>query len=285
MLRSNYYQERYAKSQRPSGLLSKLYSLRDALFASKSPPPSDVDKKPSPDQIREGFIEAFERVKNVSLEESGINITSAVVFFPRFLSDEVQTLVIEASDEAGIRPYLPTSPEKILSMVDNILEENITSVNLAVNPQKLLIVDYGLWYFDVQTHGRRCKLNYPIDSMGCTSIPYRLVKTLYSTNVDIQQQLDQGASYNPLAAAIYQARELMKMDGGVDSLDEKASEMEMPEKWPLDLDDWWIGQRKEAFITWDDIKAVEAEYVSDLAETLDRLLLCLEGKRSSLFIL
>ncbi|KAJ5370436.1 uncharacterized protein N7496_006528 [Penicillium cataractarum] len=161
-------------------------------------------------------------------------------------------------------------------MVENILEQNITSVNLADNPQKLLIVDYGLWYIDVQTHGRRCKLNYPIDSMGCASIPYRLIKTLNSTNVDIQQQLDQGASYNPLAAAIYKARELMKMDGGENSFDEEESEREMPEKWPLDLDDWWIGQGKEAFITWDDIKAVEAEYISELAETLDRLLLCLE---------
>jgi hypothetical protein len=241
-----------------------------------------VDEEPSSDQIRQGFIEAFEWVKNVSLAEDGTNITTAVILFPRFLSQDVRTLVVEASEEAGIRPYVPISPHNLLIRAENILEQNITSVDLAVHSQKLLIVDYGLLYFDVQTHGRRCKLNCPIDWMGCMSIPVKLVQRLNSTNLDIQQQLDKGASTIPLLAAVHRSRLLMKMDGGVDSPEEEAYEKDPPEKWPLDLDDWWIGQRKEAFIYWNDIKAVEAEYISELEETLDNLLLCLEGKRSSL---
>ncbi|CEJ58948.1 hypothetical protein PMG11_07588 [Penicillium brasilianum] len=275
-LRQNYSEERHAKPRRPSGLLSKLYSLRDALFVSKSPSPPEVDERPSSDQIKQGFIEALEWVKNVSLAEDGTNITTAVILFPRFFSQEVRMLVVEASEEAGIRPYVPVSPHNIFNMAENILEQNITSVDLAVHSQKLLIVDYGLLYFDVQTHGRRCKLNYPIDWMGCMSIPIKLVQRLNSTNLDIQQQLDQGASNIPLLAAVHRSRLLMKMDGRVDSSEEEVSEKDQFEKWPLDLDDWWIGQQKEAFIYWNDIKAVEAEYISELSETLDNLLLCLE---------
>jgi hypothetical protein len=100
------------------------------------------------------------------------------------------------------------------------------------------------------------------------SLVNRLVKKVNSTNMGIQQELDQGASYNTLSSAIYRSRLLMKMHGDVESWDEEASEKDLPEKWPLELDDWWIGEKKEAFIYWDDIKSTEAEYISELAELL-----------------
>jgi hypothetical protein len=75
----------------------------------------------------------------------------------------------------------------------------------------------------------------------------------------------------------------MKMDRDVESWDEKVSKEDRPERWPLELDDWWTGQQKDAFISREDIESAEAEYVSDLAELLDNLLICLEGERSSFF--
>jgi hypothetical protein len=117
--------------------------------------------------------------------------------------------------------------------------------------------------------------------MGCINIIHRLVNRIVSTNADIQQQLDQGASYNTLKSAVYRAQYLMKMDRDVESWDEKVSKEDRPERWPLELDDWWTGQQKDAFISREDIESAEAEYVSDLAELLDNLLICLEGERSS----
>jgi hypothetical protein len=288
LLRSNYNTERHAKPQRHPGLWGKLLNcLRDALFDSENPAPPEMEEieKPSSNEIRLGFLEAFEWVKKVSLADYGTNITSAVILFPRFFSHEVEMLLVEAAREAGMMPLHRTSPDWVLRKFENILEQNPTAIEVAVRPQRLLIIDYGLVYFDVRTYGRRCRLNYPIDAMGCLNIIYRLVTRLNSTNLDIQQQLDQGASSNTLAAAIYQSRLLMKMDIGVDLSDEEASKKEVPEKWPLDLDDWWTGQKKEAFIYWDDMRSVEAEYISELAENLDNLLNCLDGKKNFLFSL
>jgi hypothetical protein len=278
-LRSKYYQKRHAEPQRHSSLLSKVYSLRDAFFGSRSPAAPNVDEELSLDQIKLGFLEAFERVKNISSTNLGTNITSAVILFPEFFSLEVKELVMEASQEAGIMPFFPASPHTILGMLEpNILDENITAVNLAAESRKLLIIDYGFLYFDVQTLGRRCKLNYPLDSMGCINLNSRLVNRVNSTNVDIQQQLDQGASHFTLSSAVYQSRFLMKAQSNVESWDEEASLEELPDKWPLELDDWWIGEKKQAFIYREDIKSTEAEYISELAEDLDNLLICLQGE-------
>jgi hypothetical protein len=285
LLRLNYYQKRHAEPQRRSSLLSKVYSLRDAFFAPKNPAAPDVDEELSPDQIKLGFLEAFERVKNISSTNLGTNITSALISFPHFFSLEVRELVIEASQEAGIMPNSPISPHILFSMLEpNILDENITAVNFAAGSQKLLLIDYGLLYFDVQTHGRKCKLNYPLDSMGCISLVDRLVKRVNSTNMDIQQQLAQGASYNTLSNAIYRSRFLMKAHSDFESWDEEASVEDLPDKWPLELDDWWVGPKKEAFIYWEDIKSTEAEYISELADYLDGLLICLRGEITPFFL-
>lgn len=52
-------------------------------------------------------------------------------------------------------PFFPASPHTISGMLGpDILDENITAVNLAAEPRKLFINDYGfLLYFDVQTLG------------------------------------------------------------------------------------------------------------------------------------
>jgi hypothetical protein len=70
----------------------------------------------------------------------------------------------------------------------------------------------------------------------------------------------------------------MKAQSNVESWDEEASLEELPDKWPLELDDWWIGEKKQAFIYREDIKSTEAEYISELAEDLDNLLICLQGE-------
>ncbi|KAJ5744223.1 hypothetical protein N7533_009093 [Penicillium manginii] len=285
-LRAKYYRERHAKPRRFSALWGKLYHLRAALFGFKTPTPPNIEEtgEPSTNQTRLGFLEAFQRVKEVALEDHGTNITSAVILFPRFFSREVQNLVVEAAREVGIMPLFQESPDWLLSRFENILEPNPT-IEKAARPQKLLIIDYGIWHFDVRTYGSRCKLNYPIDSMGSAKIIFKLANRLKSTNMDIQQQLAQGASFDTLVKAVHQSRWLMKMDIGVDLSDEEASKKEVPEKWPLDLDDWWIGQKKESFIYWDDMRSVEAEYVSELAETLDDLHNCLKGKKRNPVIL
>lgn len=285
LLRLQYYEKRHAEPQPHSSLLSKVFNLRDALFGPKSPAAPSADEELSPDQIKLGFLEAFERVKNISSTDLGTNITSALILFPTFFSREVRELVIEASQAAGIMPIFPASPHTILGMLEsNILDENITAVNIAAESRKLLIIDYGLLYFDVQTYGRKCWLNYPLDSMGCIALNSRLVKRINSTNMDIQQELDKGASQFALSAAIYQSRFLMKAQSDIESWDEEASVEDLPDKWPLELDDWWIGQKKEAFIYWEDIKSTEAEYISELAEGLDNLLICLQGEINLLFV-
>lgn len=281
LLRMNYLQERNIKPNRYSSIFGKFFGK---FFASKSSTPPDLNEKPSSEQITLGFIEAFERVKNISSANSSTNITSAVISFPRFFSFEVHKLAVEAAQRAGIFPVHSTSPHQLFSMLENILEENITAVRRFDYTPKLLIIDYGLLYFDVQTHGRRCHLNVSLDWMGCINIIHRLVNRVVSTNADIQQQLDQGASYNTLKSAVYRAQYLMKMDRDVESWDEKVSKEDRPERWPLELDDWWTGQQKDAFISWEDIESVEAEYVSDLAELLDNLLICLEGERRSFWV-
>ncbi|PYH86224.1 hypothetical protein BO82DRAFT_428680 [Aspergillus uvarum CBS 121591] len=275
LLRWNYYQDRHAKPQRHSSPLSNVYSLRDAFFGSKCP---NADEELSSDQMKFGFLEAFERVKHLSSTNKGTNITSALILVPQFFSREVRELVIEAAQEAGIMPtFPPISPHTLLTMLEsNILDEEITAVNLATKYHKLLIIDYGVWHFDVQTPDTQCTLKFPLESMGCMNLNHRLTKMVISTNMDIQQQLDQGASYNTLDSAIWQSRFLMKAESDVESWDEEASEEELPDKWPLKLDDWWIGQKKEAFLYWEDIKSTEAEYISKLAEGLDNLLICIQ---------
>jgi hypothetical protein len=278
LLRWNYFQKHHGKPQRHSSLSSKAYSLRDAFFGSQSPAVPNADEELSSNQIKLGFLEAFERVKHLSSTNKGTNITSAIILFPLFFSPEVRELVVEASQEAGIMPiFPPISPHTLLAMLElNILDEEITAVNMAYRSHKLLVIDYGLWYFDVQTHGGLCTLNYPLDLMGCMNLNNRLAKRVNSTNMDIQQQLDQGASYNTLFDAISQSRFLMRAQSDVE---------ELPDKWPLELDNWWIGQKKEAFIYREDIESTEAEYISELAQGLDNLLTCPQGEINPLFVI
>ncbi|KAJ5158229.1 uncharacterized protein N7500_007880 [Penicillium coprophilum] len=277
LLRWNYYQERRPKPQRHSSLFSNVYSLRDALFGSKCP---IADEELSSDQIKFGFLEAFEVIKHLSWTNERTNITSALILFPPFFSPEVRELVIEASQEAGIMPtFPPISPHTLLATLEpNILDDEITAVNLAAKSHKLLIIDYGAWQFDIRTRDTRCKLRFPLESMGCMNLNHRLTKRVISTNMDIQQQLDQGGSDNTLSSAIWQSRLLMKAERDVESWDEEASEGELPHKWPLKLDDWWIGQKKEAFLYWEDIETTEAEYISVLAEGLNNLLTCIQDE-------
>ncbi|KAJ5369977.1 uncharacterized protein N7496_006069 [Penicillium cataractarum] len=70
----------------------------------------------------------------------------------------------------------------------------------------------------------------------------------------------------------------MKAESDIESWDKEASEGKLPVKWPLKLDDWWIGQKKEAFLYWEDIETTEAEYISELAEGLDNLLTCIQDE-------
>lgn len=76
------------------------------------------------------------------------------------------------------------------------------------------------------------------------------MKNIHPTDVDIQQQFEQGASYLALSLAIFQARWRTKMQRDGESWGEEESGGDLPDEWPLEMSDWWIGQKKEVFISW-----------------------------------
>ncbi|KAJ5759537.1 hypothetical protein N7520_006693 [Penicillium odoratum] len=50
------------------------------------------------------------------------------------------------------------------------------------------------------------------------------------------------------------------------------------EEWPLDLQDWWIGEQEGAVLRWEDVEAAESDYIDALANYLDQALDCLQGQ-------
>ncbi|KAJ6096461.1 hypothetical protein N7486_007207 [Penicillium sp. IBT 16267x] len=54
------------------------------------------------------------------------------------------------------------------------------------------------------------------------------------------------------------------------------------EEWPLDLQDWSVGEEEGAVLRWEDVQAAEADWVDELSEILNQSLDCLQGERSSL---
>ncbi|KAJ5702189.1 hypothetical protein N7488_009737 [Penicillium malachiteum] len=246
-----------------------------APFWGSSQPSSqfEADAELSDDYIKAGFLEAFEVLKEGARESKNITIRSAVITVPEFLDEHVRELATEAAKEAGITTF-PNNPiilptQTLIWLWKSTIDDSDDIIDfLSEEPWgNSLLIDYGVGYFDIATNGGRCQIKYPMDIMGCQRIAMKLVDKLISFDGPLKQQVEKGASrpalYSALWTASYKIRHPSEIDPLEDSDDHYA-------EWPLDLQDWWIGDEETAVLRWEDLEAVEAEYIDELANQFDR---------------
>ncbi|KAJ5716107.1 hypothetical protein N7493_008018 [Penicillium malachiteum] len=276
-----------------SGLMKKLlqrsqkicgitYDILASLLGSFQPSSQfEADAELSDDYIKAGFLEAFEVLKEGARESKNITIRSAVITIADFLDENVRELAAEAAKEAGIATFpdipiiLPT--QTLIWSWKSILDDSDEIIDiLSEEPWgNSLLIDYGVGYFDIATNGRRCQIKYPMDIMGCQRIAMKLVDKLTSFDGPLKQQVEKGASKPALYSALWTASNKIRHPSEIDPLEDSDDHHA---EWPLDLQDWWIGDEGTAILRWEDLEAVEAEYIDELANQFERVLDCLQGE-------
>ncbi|KAJ5627084.1 hypothetical protein N7528_004511 [Penicillium herquei] len=243
----------------------------------------DADAELSDDYIKAGFLEAFEVLKEGARESKNITIRSAVITLPEFLDVHVRELAAEAAKEAGITTFpdipiiLPTQSLiwSSKSILDDSDEISIDVLSQAEKPWgNSLLIDYGVGYFDIATNGGRCQIKYPMDIMGCQRIAMKLVDRLTSFDGPLKEHVEKGASKPVLYSALWTASYKIRHPSEIDPLEDNDDHYA---EWPLDLQDWWVGDEETAVLRWEDLEAVEAEYIDELANQFDGVLDCLQG--------
>ncbi|KAJ6008445.1 hypothetical protein N7540_012421 [Penicillium herquei] len=239
----------------------------------------ETDAELSDDYIKTGFLQAFEFLKEGAREAINITIQGAVITIPDFLDDHVLELAGEAAKEAGINSFsdIPfVSPtQNLIWPFKSILDEDATDYFSSGPWENSLLIDYGVGYLDIATNGGRCRLKYPVDILGCQRIAKKLFDKFISFEGLLKQQIEKGASKPGLYSALWTASQNIRYPSERDTLEDSDDHYA---EWPLDLEDWWIGDDETVVLRWEDLEAVEAEYIDELANQFDRALDCLQGK-------
>ncbi|KAJ5720482.1 uncharacterized protein N7483_008416 [Penicillium malachiteum] len=262
--------------QRIREFTSNLLAPLSSSFQPSSQLETDVEL--SDDYIKTGFLQAFEVLKEGARETMNITIRGAVITIPDFLGDHVRELAEEAAIEAGITRVLAfplVFPQKNLIWPWNsILDEDVTDYFSSEPWENSLLIDYGVGYFDIATNGR-CHMKYPMDILGCQRIAKKLFDRFTSFDGPLKQQVEKGASKPDLYSALWTASQSIRYPSEIDTLED--GDDHYAER-PLDLQDWWIGDYETVVLRWEDLEAVEAEYIDELANQFDRTLDCLQGR-------
>jgi hypothetical protein len=233
---------------------------------------------PSDEYMKIGFVKVFEYIKVVSREHSEIEISGAHILVPDFFKDRIRDLVLDAALEAGIHAIGIQSPQEMIKSYNGILDEVIKPFGLDARPeqQNHIIIDYGLRYLHIHTQSGRCRMKRALDSMSCSRVPYNLYHRVISVDGPLSRQIETGASRDDLHEAVWRARFTMKQATETDE------DQDHYEEWPLDLQDWWVGEDEGAVLRWEDVQAAEEEYIGKLSDILIETLDCIQGEKSNL---
>ncbi|KAJ5646994.1 hypothetical protein N7490_003366 [Penicillium lividum] len=235
-------------------------------------PQSETEPEiPSDEYIKIGFVKAFNYLKIASREQN-IEIESALMLVPDFFNSHVRKLVEYAAIEAGVVSFGIESPQEMIKVYDEMFDDEINAIPepISISKPSIMIVDYGLQYLHLHTRGRTCQTKHALDTLGCSGIWRFLYYRFLTLDGPLKRQIEKGASRHDLFSALWQARFFMKqpMEEGQDHYEE----------WPLDLQDWWIGEQEEAVLRWEDVEAAESDYIDELANYLNQALDCLQGQ-------
>ncbi|KAL4887550.1 hypothetical protein BJY04DRAFT_3736 [Aspergillus karnatakaensis] len=244
------------------------------------------------DYIEAGFVQALKTAREVAYINTGINITSAMIIYPDYLDTAVQGRIYNAAYDAGFNHLaLGTHTERqIAERFGNTLlfnktyspdQESIYDQTWVDDQPNLILLQQGAAHFDILTSGRHCLVNHPQDGLGCEAIIRSLMFEFSKSNPDVKEEIITSNSLLRLRREIITARETLtnqrreSIPGETDS--------EQPQEWPLDLDSWWSSEDKKRPVSlrWEEIEAVNTLYADVLAESLDQVLLCLQGATST----
>ncbi|KAJ5923749.1 hypothetical protein N7454_008994 [Penicillium verhagenii] len=252
-------------------------------------PQSETEPElPSDEYIKTGFVKAFEHLKDVSRENTEIEIASVhIVLVPDFFDFRIRMLVNDAAEAARVNPngVMIISPQDMIKAYPGCLDDEITKMPI-LDPvrteETVMIVDYGMTYLHLHTQSKRCRMKIALDSYSCSRVAILLFYRVLSLGGPLSRQIEQGASKPQLFEALWRAKFAMEQTTetpwDVDSQDHY-------EEWPLDLQNWWIDEEEDAVLRWEDVQAIEDEYIDELAEYLDQALDCLQGERKSRSVL
>ncbi|KAJ5908121.1 hypothetical protein N7495_000803 [Penicillium taxi] len=226
------------------------------------------------EELKAAFLQAFQVLKKVSMEERGVDITSSYVLFPTFLEHVAHHAISEAAHEAGLFPYQMWTPHQMISMYNHILDESPSGDPLEKSwgTQPTLIIDYGLSYFDVQMRGVPYEKNkFTMDTMGGQYIVQHIMRKIISSGQDIPEELaENGAAQEKMFWAVANSRLRIKEQIGHETWESLEDGAQIKE-WPVTIKG--RGDVEDvAVISWDYVKDAEAAYVEWLREFLTLLI-------------
>lgn len=234
----------------------------------------------SHEELKTAFLQAFHVLKNVSMEESGVDITSSLVLIPAFLEYSTHRAISKAAHEAGIFVYWQLTPQQMITRHGQILDESSADVDHLKETQcdqNLVIIDYGFYHFDVQIVWKRHRQKYPMDFMGHHSIVGTTMMKIISDGQVLREEYNlNDSSKKKLFLAVGKAILEMKEQVGYETWEEPEEGSPIKE-WPIKLKDWSNGEDRDLILAWSDVKDVEAAYMEWLKGFFALLMEGLEG--------
>ncbi|KAL4941189.1 hypothetical protein BDV06DRAFT_6770 [Aspergillus oleicola] len=260
------------------------------------------------DEIRDAFTEAFRLVRQVAFDNTGVNITSAIVLYPDFYNTAIQRVISDAAYNTSISSFLPSmqmTHRQLFERHANPLLFYRSNSRVINGRPNLLLLNQGFGTFDLLTSGEHCLMNIPLDELSCFAITGSLFRRLAREDryPVLREEVHRGANAMSLFGKIANARWFLKgqrkadtdslgqarhgEDGeeGLDGIGEIGEgEGELADEWPLDLKGWWVSDAEHPILLrWEDVEAVDREYVDYLADCLDGVQMCLQGATRSPF--
>lgn len=229
---------------------------------------SEIELLPR-EELKAVFLQAFQVLKNVSMEETGVDITSSVVLYPAWLEYATHRPIVEAAHEAGIFVYKQWTPHQMITSYGHILDESSAGVNHLKETkcdQISVIIDYGFYHFEVQTRGKTHMDKWPMDFMGSHyNVGNAMTKIISSgQGLPAEDEMNE-SSKKKLFLAVAKARREMKEQMGHETWEEPEKTSQIKE-WPIKLKDWSNGEDRDVILSWSDVKEVEAAYMDWLKE-------------------
>ncbi|KAL2837474.1 hypothetical protein BJY01DRAFT_44964 [Aspergillus pseudoustus] len=241
------------------------------------------------DYIQDGFTQALKLIKERAYNNTGTSIFSAMILYPDFFNTAIQRRADDAAHYAGIQTLGlgPMTKRQVFERYAPTLLFNKTEPVGWENQPSLILLEQGASHFDLLTSGRHCMMAHPLEEMACRRLLVLLWARFSKRNADVLAEVTETGSWDTLGQKVMVARESMKAhrerECEVSEGFEECGGAELIEEWPLDLDDWWSSEerRRPVSLLWEDVEAVDEEYVDRMAECLDQAQLCLQGATRS----
>lgn len=227
--------------------------------------------------IEKSFYPIIQELLDDVLKNHNISIDFAVLSVPEYFPEQHSQIPGRVCAFLGISSPVSSIPKDLAGLASVVTEPDA----------RILLLNQGRNHMDVHTYKRGGdkahkpikELSVPLDSYDNMAIEINLFARVTSRGVlkeqlKLKEQLHLDAELWRLSGEIERARMLIKdnvfdfmvKDGEGDGEDHHHDE------WPLALDDWWTGPAQSAVLAWEDVQAVEDEYVEHLSSTLDAVL-------------